>query len=529
MSVLAMLSFYVSHSQNYLYEVQLSPIEIEGLGGLQSFASGSDNGEWLIIGGRLDGLHQRQPFASFDPQGNNNLIWVVNPETKEIWNTSVTNLPTNIQEQFSSTNMQFLQEGDFLMLTGGYGYAPSKGDHVTYPFLTVIDVPQVINAIKSQESILPFIKQIEDEKFQVTGGYLEKMNDKYYLVGGQLFEGRYNPMGPDHGPGFIQEYTDEIRPFVVDFSNESIEVEHFDATHDEMHLHKRDYNLVAQIDNGEDKLMAFSGVFQPTVDLPWLYPVEIASDSYTPREDFTQYFNHYHCAHVPVYNESENEMHTIFFGGIAQFYMENGVIVQDDDVPFVKTIADVVRSDSGELSEKVLSTQMPAFLGASAEFLLKEDAPVVRNGIIDGDMINEEFQEIGYIYGGINSDEKNIFFINTGEESFASSVVYKVEIKKIETVKTDDEISEIDRVMIYPNPTQGLIRMVLNLDQLDPLKVDVISPDGRILITKNYDASQLKIGKNFFVLNELKIDSGIYTIRIQSDSKTITRKVVVAE
>ncbi|MEE9439785.1 MAG: hypothetical protein V3V14_12340 [Saprospiraceae bacterium] len=54
------------------FNVAIEPINISGLGGLQSFAFGQDNGKWLLVGGRLDGLHRRQPWASFDLAGHNN-------------------------------------------------------------------------------------------------------------------------------------------------------------------------------------------------------------------------------------------------------------------------------------------------------------------------------------------------------------------------------------------------------------------------------------------------------------------------
>ena len=52
------------------YNVQITPITISTLPGLHSYAFAQHNGKWLIIGGRTDGLHRRQPFASFDINGD---------------------------------------------------------------------------------------------------------------------------------------------------------------------------------------------------------------------------------------------------------------------------------------------------------------------------------------------------------------------------------------------------------------------------------------------------------------------------
>ena len=82
--LLFILCYIKLSSQDYSYEVRLEPIVIDSLGGLHSFAFGTNDEDWLLIGGRLDGLHERQPFAAFDYQGYNNQLIVVNPITEEI-------------------------------------------------------------------------------------------------------------------------------------------------------------------------------------------------------------------------------------------------------------------------------------------------------------------------------------------------------------------------------------------------------------------------------------------------------------
>jgi hypothetical protein len=94
-------------------------MNIDGLGGLQSFAFAQHNGKWLIVGGRLDGLHRRQPFAAFDVAGNNNQIIVIDPVLKQKWTAPLSSLSVDIQEQLSSTNMEFHQTGNMLYVIGG--------------------------------------------------------------------------------------------------------------------------------------------------------------------------------------------------------------------------------------------------------------------------------------------------------------------------------------------------------------------------------------------------------------------------
>ena len=51
-------SFVFSQS-SFEYQVQLNPITVPNLPGIHSYAFGQSNGKWLIIGGRLDGIHAR--------------------------------------------------------------------------------------------------------------------------------------------------------------------------------------------------------------------------------------------------------------------------------------------------------------------------------------------------------------------------------------------------------------------------------------------------------------------------------------
>ncbi|HMP29061.1 MAG TPA: T9SS C-terminal target domain-containing protein, partial [Saprospiraceae bacterium] len=285
------------YGQSVPFDIIIEPFQIDGLGGIQSYAFGQHNNKWLMVGGRIDGLHRRQPFASFDIAGNNNQIIVVDPIEKKHWSTPINNLPISIQEQLSSTNMQFYQEGDYLYCIGGYGFSPSINNHTTYPYLTAIKVSDVIDAVISKKSFSSYFRQITDPIFQVTGGKLKKINNDFYLLGGQKFIGRYNPMGPNNGTGFIQEYTNAITKFAIMDNGEKISIKYINTYIDSTNLHRRDYNAKAQIlPSGAEGITMFSGVFQPNVYLPFLNSVTVDSSSYAVYKQFQQYYNHYHSA-----------------------------------------------------------------------------------------------------------------------------------------------------------------------------------------------------------------------------------------
>lgn len=505
-------------SQNAPFEIKLEPISISNLGGIQSYAFGQSDGKWLIVGGRLDGLHQRQPFAAFDLAGHNNQLIVVDPISLQKWSIPLTQLSPEIQEHLSATNMQFYQENDYLYCLGGYGYSAIFGDHTTFDKLTAIHIPGIINDIINNNSITAHIRQITDTKFQVTGGRLKKIDSTFYLLGGQKFIGRYNPMGPDHGPGFIQEYTDAIRKFNLNDDGVNIVITHVDEYIDNNDLHRRDYNAEQQIlINGNEGITMFSGVFQPTVNLPFLNAVTVDDNSYQVENNFQQYYNHYHCPVLPIYSELDNEMHTVFFGGIAQFYDNQGVLVQDDDVPFVSTIARVTRDNLGNMAEYKLPVEMPTLLGAGAEFIPNLDFPHFHNEVFKLDSVDNDYTLIGYIYGGISSSQPNIFFINDGSQSSANNQIFEVFIRKSGTLNNDElnpsSINSLNLV-IYPNPNDGLLKVSFHLEKFDNATLTIHNAKGKkveetilngLSKGKNYfekEVSRLKRGKSYFITIE---------------------------
>lgn len=519
---------FTAKTQNTPFDIQLTPINMAGVGGLQAYAFGQHEGKWLIVGGRLDGLHRRQPFASFDIAGHNSQLIVIDPISKQSWTASLSALPGGMREQLSATNMEFLQEENILYVIGGYGYSTIGGDHTTYPNLTAIDVPQTIHAIVNDLPITPYFRQIQDNKLAVTGGYLHKIYDTYYLVGGQKFIGKYNPMGPGHGPGFIQEYTNAIRKFKLEDEGIRIKVIHFPEIYDKVNLHRRDYNVAPQImPDGKEGLTAFSGVFQETVDLPFLNCVLIDSATYHVQQNFSQYYNHYHCAHLPIYNADANEMHTIFFGGIAQYYDDNGTLTKDDNVPFVNTIARVTRKSDGSMAEYKLPVTMPELLGAGSEFIPAENVPAYQNGVIKLDELTHDTTMVGYIYGGINSSAPNIFFTNTGNESNASSQIFAVSLIKNNTSSVHDlnqQSTGTLEMQIFPNPNQGDFEIHFNIKKISTTWLAITDDAGRVLV--HTTLADIKEGKNSYK-QILNIQSKVIFVTLKTDIESATQKVII--
>uniref|UniRef100_UPI0025FEF03B hypothetical protein n=1 Tax=Winogradskyella sp. TaxID=1883156 RepID=UPI0025FEF03B len=418
--VLSLFAIANSFAQDQ-FTVQIEPLTITNAPNVHSFSWGkTNNGKWVIIGGRIDGLHQRQPFAAFQENDNNKSVYVIDPLTNQTWSMSLSVLQASLFEQLQSTNQEFYQRGSTLYIMGGYGYSATQNDHVTYGKLTAIDVDGLATAVINGTLITSFFRQITNNNLAVTGGQLGLLDDVFYLCGGQYFEGRYNPQGPNNGPGFIQNYTDEIRTFEISDDGINLSILNYSAQNDTNNLHRRDYNMSPQIfPDGSEGFTMFSGVFQHSANLPWLNTVDVTASGYTVNNTFNQYLSQYHSAKIPVYDISNNIMHTLFFGGMSQYKLDvNNNLVQDNNVPFVKTISKVARHSDGSMTESSLNIEMPTLLGSGAEFIpLDNNSNYLSDQIIDINNLQDGVTLVGYIFGGIESTQENIFFINNGTQS----------------------------------------------------------------------------------------------------------------
>lgn len=456
--------------------VYLRPKQIPGFMGLQSFAFGQHDGKWVIIGGRLDGLHRRQPFAAFDSIGHNNQIFVIDPKTNELWKAPVDGLAPALRDQLKGTNICFTQDSTRLLLAGGYGISGTGENHITFPYLTIVELPELIAAVQNGTPGDHLFRQYADERFAVTGGQLLKAGSIYHLVGGHRFDGQYNPADR---PTFTQTYTNANREFIL---NGSGEPEILGETQD-IQLHRRDFNMTLNQDkSGDQYLMAYSGVFQEKKDLPFLSAVRVLQMKMQEQPSFRQYYNHYHCPDFSYYDVKNDEMNTLFFGGISQYYDSLGILVQDNQVPFVATISRVIQHAGNVTVEYKLPVEMPALLGAGGEFIPNPEAGLYRKGIFQFPEDAPDSLFIGTIVGGIASTARNIFWINDDAESAASSGMYEVYLVKSMQRNQKNEMS-CSPVSLYAywNENEPWYRVHFTLPKTTMVELKWTNRKGRVI------------------------------------------------
>lgn len=505
-------------AEDFLVEVE--EMTFSNAPGVQSFVHAQHNDKLLIIGGRTEGLHQRQPFAAFTEPFNNTVAYVLDLATSNTYSTSLNVLPQAIFEQLQSTNMEFEQRDSTLYIIGGYGFSTTANDHITYPNLTAVHVPNVIDAIINNTSIIPHFRQISDTRLQVTGGYLDKLDTTFYLCGGQMFEGRYNPQGPNHGPGFTQEYTNAIKKFTIDDDGTNLSISNYVEWIDTSNLHRRDYNMAIQIfPDGYIGLTMFSGVFQYGVDLPWLNTVDVRDTGYHVRPAFNQYLNQYHTAHMPVFDGVNTAMHSVFFGGMSRYTLDaSGQLIDDTNVPFVNTISKTTRFSDDTMDEFKIG-EMPGLLGSGAEFIHIHANFTDEYDIIHLDSLPYTKTHVGYVVGGIESTQANIFFINDGTQSSASNRIFKVYITRGQDWNgiVDIDGEEFFSSKLYPNPANNNSSLEFSTPHPTHANIDLLDASGRLI--KQLYNGQVN-GTQTISITKDDLPSGTYLIRISNEEFT---------
>jgi hypothetical protein len=305
-------------------------------------------------------------------------------------------------------------------------------------------------------------------------------------------------------------------------------VQNYQLITDQVNLHRRDYNLMPHIyPNGEFGYLLSSGVFQLNADLPFLYPVEIKSSGHMPVNGFSQYLSNYHSSKFSLYDSATQSMHHLFFGGISQYYYQNGTLINDPNVPFVKTMSRLAQGSDGSYGEFVLSNEMPGLLGSGAELVVNENAPHYLNEIIDLSAITADSILVGHIIGGIKSGSLNPFTQNNTNATDANAVIYEVWLKRAPNNGLEVHGPEGTlNVEVYPNPSASDVNLNFNFDQKHNIELFVLDANGKLVHEVYFE--KVKKAKKVIDTKALGLKPGAYMLQfIIDDQQTLTKQISV--
>lgn len=501
------------------FSISIEPIEGTFITGTHSSAFAKSGDKWLIIGGRLNGLHGLNSNDGFPPEFANEYIIVLDTSSWTETVASINQLPTSIADPLRSTNMEFIQLGSYLYMLGGYGRDNEAGIFVTFPKLTAIHVDDMINAVLNGESIAPHIRQITDSRFQVCGGELGNLGQELYLLFGHNFGGRYTDPPT---PLFTQTYTDRITKFTLSDDGESITPGNFVDYIDTNYFHRRDLNVGPIIKpNADFALKAYSGVFQKTRNLPFRETITISQDANEVNTEYEQVMSHYNCAMIPIYDSLTKKMYTTFLGGMSlyNYLPSTNELVYDSLIPFISDITTMTTHPNGEMEETIMSLQLPGLLGSNAKFVLNTEISHFSNEVINIRGLQNSKTLIGYLYGGIRAEVANL------GASQANEIIYRIFL----TANNSSSLSNLDadfgEILLYPVPTSGNINVDFQIK--NPMQISSALFDINNMKIREFPQHNLDQVNQRIELGTENISNGFYYLEIKSEKAIIRKKVQI--
>lgn len=404
--------------------------------GLQSYVFAIHKNKALLFAGLTGGLH--------DFYNVNKTAYVF-----DLWDGSIVSrsledpvygLTTDQINTICTTNPQFFKDGNRLYITGGYGQ-----DNITKNCLTAVDVKEMIEWVMHPTSSIHLsshIRQLFDDRFEVTGGKMYKGDDGLVLlIFGANIVNYFD----------VLSYTEQVRRFIIHDNGKKLSVTFKDPLPlvPDPNYRRRDLNIEPIIQKRgiglKPAYVALSGVFTETQGV-WTVPVLITKDGKSSMADpvnpntFKQGMNNYDCASAQLFSRKSGDMYILLFGGISYGYFQNGTFQEDPNFPFINQITTVRIDKEGHFSQYIMAAEFPLirsqtvnpgnplFFGADAYFFPAVGVKQYFNKVLSFDALCKDKQFIGYIIGGIQST-----LPDTGLDpslSGASPYIFKVYLKQ---------------------------------------------------------------------------------------------------
>ncbi len=419
---------------------------------LQSFAWAQWGGKWVFIAGRTTGYHGvGAADADFPRAASNDRIWVVDADGNgpaRTYSMRVAQLPASlaaVKDQWLSSNPLFFQDQTTLYLAGGYGLN-STGKWVTYPILSAVDLPALIEGVmRGQDTFSKTISWTTSDLVQSAGGELIKLDDgMFYLAGGHVFMGSYRDFegGNEQKTATAsQTYLAEIRKLKVERARKMQLSVTLVERYSDPEFARRDMNAGFTILADGHTLGAalYGGVFTKD-QLNFSKPVYWDASARPHPDSFEQKMSAYACATLKMFDPGSKTMYTTFFGGISRWTWDEqkgafseAPLVGDktkpvyfDGMPWIDRISTLARrAQSSE--EFVQPAKLGAFVGTNAAFIpvaglkrIREDADVFDLATLPG-----KRTLIGYIYGGIRAFPKEFPYLDSSRSYSSGNIPTK--------------------------------------------------------------------------------------------------------
>jgi Secretion system C-terminal sorting domain len=503
------------------FTVQVEAIGATTIPGMHSLAFAQSGDKWLFIGGRTNGLHGINSSGSFPPEYINNTVTVIDTATWTSYSADLNQLPQAIAGPMRSTNMEFIHDGNYLYMVGGYGYDSILNRFVTFPTLTAVHVNDMITAVINALPIASAVRQVVDTNLRVCGGDLDKIGSKYYLIFGHNFEGRYTDPPT---PLYTQTYSNQITKFNLTDDGTTISLSGYTYDVDTNNYHRRDLNVGAIVQpSGALALEAYGGVFQKNADQPFREPIKITATGATVNMGYQQVMSHYTSALLPIYDSATQTMYTTFFGGISLYDYNHttNLVTLDTLIPFIDDITTLTEHASGMMEETVLPTMLPDRLGSNALFVPNLAIPHYANEVINIRSMPNTKAMVGYLVGGIRAQAANLGI------TIANDTVYRIYITPNNNVGIDETVRSIQNSQLYPNPANASSTLSFYLKEASAVTVNILDITGKEIMEVANE--KMLAGNQSISINTSKLNAGIYICKIKSEGDERLLKLVIGK
>lgn len=88
-----------------------------------------------------------------------------------------------------------------------------------------------------------------------------------------------------------------------------------------------------------------------------------------------------------------------------------------------------------------------------------------------------------------------------------------------------DNVQFLERLKLYPNPTNGMANLEYTLREPGNVRVEILDITGRVLSLEY--SGNLPVGENFLEMNTEKLTPGMYLVRLKNDNEQVVRKLIV--
>ncbi len=523
--IFLLISFSELRAQKNYY-FSFDTLRVPNWPSVHSFTFGEWEGKVYMFGGRKNGIHEKK--SGFERKTNNRQLYIWDPYKMEVDSIDLQFLPDSIIDPLSAAGTSFVQRNQFLYVIGGYGQN-AQDSFVTYPSLLILDLSQANNSETWKNDPTKVIRQVQNPNFAIAGGQMVLINDQFILVGGNQFTGKYE----DNSVGVKQKYLDKASSFKISISEGNIEISDWHEMIDEFNFHRRDYNL-APFYFGIEQLeaMVFSGVFLVNVNRPFLNIARVNATNFEDIQSFSQLLANYHCAKLGLYEKESNTMRQWFFGGMAEYYInDSNLIVSDPRVPFVNTVSSVTRNNGNIYEETFQKNRLPGFFGTNSEVFIFSHIPKMKNEnkIIDLDLVQEDSIALGYIFGGIYTptSEPNPCAYDKAHLTIANPYLLKIKYHLVTTngnVSKHSVRSDFPKLNIFPQPATNEINLDFENYTFNHVQVWLVNQTGHKV------KYQKIIGESQPMISVKDLPPGNYTLYIYLDHKfTYSQKLVLAD